>query len=845
MSQSSDARGLTEALTRQPLTELLAQARAQSIAAHGPRVSYSRKVFIPLTRLCRDSCAYCTFATTPSKVQRPYLRPEEVLAIARAGQAAGCQEALFTLGDKPELRYEAARQDLAEMGYSSTTDYLAAMCALVMAQTSLLPHVNAGVMSGKEMLQLREVSISQGLMLESTSNRLCERGGPHFGSPDKTPAVRLAMLETAGELAIPMTTGILIGIGETRQERIEALLAIADLHRRHGHVQEVIVQNFRAKAGTRMAGCAEPDLEDLLWTVAAARLVLGAQANIQVPPNLSDTSFGRLLEAGINDWGGISPVTPDHVNPERAWPAIDTLRRTTQAAGYELVERLAAYPAWCQDADRWQSPALATTVRHRVDAQGYPRTDAWVTGAGEPPPAVMAPATATTTTAATKTAATTAATTTKPAVPTTKPSAPDAPLHEALARALDGQALDEAGLVTLFGARGEGFHAVCEAADRLRRDTVGNTVRYVVNRNINYTNVCQYSCSFCAFAKGQGAQDLRGVPYDLAQEEIARRVSEAWARGATEVCMQGGIHPAYTGDTYVEICRTVKAAQPQMHVHAFSPLEILHGAQTTGMDLASFLARLREAGLSTLPGTAAEILDDEVRARICPDKLNTAQWLEVMETAHRVGLRSTATIMFGHVEKPVHWARHLMRIRALQERTGGFTEFVPLPYVHMEAPMHRKGLSRRGPTFREAVLMHAVSRLALHPVLANIQTSWVKMGPEGAIACLQAGANDLGGTLMNESISRAAGTVHGQEMPPDAMDTLIRRAGREPAQRTTLYGTPPAERSVASRAAAPIAPVVLTPLVRRQRSVPPAQTSPTPGVPQTAAPSPTLEATTT
>ncbi len=805
MSQASDARSLTEALTRQPLTELLAQARAQSIAAHGSRVSYSRKVFIPLTRLCRDSCAYCTFATTPSKVQRPYLRPEEVLAIARAGQAAGCQEALFTLGDKPELRYEAAREDLAQLGYSSTTDYLAAMCALVMAETSLLPHVNAGVMSGEEMLRLREVSISQGLMLESTSDRLCERGGPHFGSPDKTPAVRLAMLETAGTLAIPMTTGILIGIGETRQERVEALLAIADLQRRHGHVQEVIVQNFRAKAGTRMAGCAEPDLDDLLWTVAAARLVLGAQANIQVPPNLSDASFGRLLEAGINDWGGISPVTPDHVNPERAWPAINTLRQVTEAAGYELVERLAAYPAWCQDADRWQAPALATTLRHRVDSEGYPRSDAWVTGAGEPPPAAMAP----------------------PAL-TTKPCTPGGPLREALARALDGQALDEAGLVTLFGARGDGFHAVCQAADRLRRNTVGDTVRYVVNRNINYTNVCQYSCSFCAFAKGRGAQDLRGVPYDLAQEEIARRVSEAWARGATEVCMQGGIHPAYTGDTYVEICRTVKAAQPQMHVHAFSPLEILHGAQTTGMDLAGFLTRLRDAGLSTLPGTAAEILDDEVRARICPDKLNTAQWLEVMETAHRVGLRSTATIMFGHLEKPVHWARHLMRIRALQARTGGFTEFVPLPYVHMEAPMHRKGLSRRGPTFREAVLMHAVARLALHPVLANIQTSWVKMGPEGAMACLQAGANDLGGTLMNESISRAAGTVHGQEMPPAVMDALIRRAGREPAQRSTLYGTPPAERCAASRAAAPIAPVVLTPLARRPRSVSQAQTSPTP-----------------
>ncbi len=791
----AEALELAEQLGSQPLTGLLARARELSWSTHGPRVSYSRKVFIPLTRLCRDSCAYCTFATVPSRVPRAYLTPEEVLSIARAGQAAGCHEALFTLGDKPELRYAAAREELARLGYASTSDYLVAMCELVVAQTTLLPHVNAGVMDATDIARLRHVSVSQGLMLESTAQRLCERGGPHHGSPDKLPSVRLAMLNTAGELAVPFTTGILIGIGETRVERIEALLAIRDLHRRHGHVQEVIVQNFRAKSGTRMAGCVEPGLDDLLWTVAAARVVLGADANIQVPPNLSDRSFPTLLSAGINDWGGISPVTPDHVNPERPWPAIATLREATRNAGYELVERLAAYPSYCRDGARWFPPEMATRLRHRVDTDGYPRIDDWIAGAGAPPSATGGGH-------------------------GVRVSARDDRVRGVLAKAADGALLREEELVALFAVRGADFDAVCEAADRLRRETVGGDVRYVVNRNINYTNMCTFRCRFCAFAKGRGAEDLRGVPYDLAHDEIARRVAEAWDRGASEVCMQGGIHPAYTGDTYVEICRTVKAAQPRMHIHAFSPLEILHGARTTGVDLATFLRRLRDAGLGSLPGTAAEILDDEVRAQICPDKLTTAEWLEVMEAAHQCGLRTTATIMFGHVETSTHWARHLLRIRSLQARTGGFTEFVPLPYVHMEAPMHRQGLSRRGPTFREAMLMHAVARLALHPVLPHVQTSWVKMGPEGAAACLGAGADDLGGTLMNESISRAAGTVHGQEMPPARMDALIRQAGREPSQRTTLYQPAAEDRRAASYRAPPLAPVVLTPPVRRGRPEP-------------------------
>jgi len=790
---TSHAAALTARLEAQPLPALLAQACELARSVHGARVSYSRKVFIPLTRLCRDSCAYCTFATVPSRLPRAFLTPEEVLRVARAGQAAGCREALFTLGDKPELRYPSAREELERLGHRTTVDYLAAMCELVLRETSLLPHVNAGVMPREDIARLRSVSVSQGLMLESTSERLCARGGPHFGSPDKEPSARLAMIDAAGELAVPFTTGILIGIGETRLERVESLLAIRDLHRRHGHIQEVIVQNFRAKPGTRMAGCAEPDLDDLLWTAAAARVLLGPEMNIQVPPNLSDRRYPALLGAGINDWGGISPVTPDFVNPEAAWPAIAELEQTTRAAGHELVERLAVYPAYCNDASRWLEGELATRVRREVDAEGYPRTDGWVAGSAEPPP-----------------------------VPARKSASPCtlSPLRSAVAKAVDGNALNEGEITLLFSARGAAFDMVCDAADALRRATVGNVVGYAVNRNINYTNICHHGCRFCAFAKGRGTEDLRGAPYDLAHEEIARRVAEAWQRGATEVCMQGGIHPAYTGDTYVEFCRTVKAAQPGMHVHAFSPLEVLHGARTTGLDVLSFLRRLRDAGLGTLPGTAAEILDDEVRAQICPDKLNTAQWLEVVEAAHRIGMRTTATIMFGHVERPVHWARHLLRVRTLQERTNGFTEFVPLPYVHMEAPMHRRGVSRRGPTFREAVLMHAVARLALHPVLPNIQTSWVKMGLDGARACLHAGANDLGGTLMNESISRAAGTVHGQELPPARMDDFICAAGRTPRQRTTLYADAPEERSSAAYGAAPLAPMVLTPPARRTHRAP-------------------------
>jgi len=768
-----------------PLADLMAQARAKREAGHGRSITYSRKVFIPLTRLCRDCCAYCTFAAAPSEVAAPFLSPDEVLAIARTGQRAGCREALFTLGDKPELRYAAAREALAALGYANTVDYLAAMCQRVLSETGLLPHVNAGVMAEQDIARLRSVSVSQGIMLESISDRLCARGGPHYGSPDKAPAVRLAMIAAAGRQRVPFTSGILIGIGETRRERVASLLALRDLHAEHGHLQEIIIQNFRAKPDTRMAAAAEPDFDELLWTAAVARLIFGAAMNIQVPPNLSYARYPGLLDAGINDWGGVSPVTPDHVNPEAPWPQLSQLAQQTAGSGHTLVERLAIYPATVHEPERWIDPALRGLVLRHADSTGFARPDDWVTGTNTPPP--RAP----------------------------KSCARHASeLSTILDRATAGAELSEDDIVRLFAARGPDFDLVCRTADNLRRSVCGDEVSYVVTRNINYTNICAFKCRFCAFSKGKMSEHLRGRPYNLDLSEIKRRVTEAWQRGATEVCLQGGIHPDYTGETYLAICRAVKAVTPAIHIHAFSPLEVWQGAQSLGLTLRDFLTALKAAGLASLPGTAAEILDDAVRAIICPDKVTTAQWLQVIETAHEIGLKSTATIMFGHVDRPEHWARHILHIRRLQARTGGFTEWVPLPFVPVEAPIFLQGRSRQGPTWRETVLMHAVGRLALHPLITNIQASWVKLGADGVAACLDAGVNDLGGTLMEESISRAAGAMHGQEMGPHQFTQIIRAAGRRPRPRTTLYDNAPASRTAAAFAAGPLAPSVNTPVAR-------------------------------
>jgi FO synthase len=792
-------------------------------AGHGGLVSYSRKVFIPLTQLCRDVCHYCTFAHPPRPGEPVYLDRDQVLAIARAGARAGCHEALFTLGDKPELRYAAARDALARLGYATTLSYLAEMAGLVLRETGLLPHLNPGVMTRADIDRLRPVSVSQGIMLESAAERLRRRGGPHFGSPDKDPALRLETIGAAGEAAVPFTSGILIGIGETRRERIEALLALRDLHERYGHLQEIIIQNFRAKPGTRMAQAPEPDLDDHLWTIAVARLIFGSEMNIQAPPNLNPGALAEMIAAGINDWGGVSPVTLDHVNPEAPWPALDRLGAHTAAAGKLLVERLAIYPSYAREAERWVNPELRTPVLRAMDADGFARSDDWVPGSGaEPPTLTRLAAFGALSRSAGEGRHGAQAQSPSPASrergdPARQGWVGEGRLAAILDRASAGETLAEADIVQLFTARGADFDMVCQAADQLRQRVSGDEVSYVVTRNINYTNICYFRCQFCAFSKGKLSENLRGRPYDLDLSEIRRRVKEAWARGATEVCMQGGIHPEYTGATYLAICRAIKEAVPAIHIHAFSPLEIWQGAKTLGRSVPDFLRELKTAGLSSLPGTAAEILDDEIRAVICPDKIKTNEWLEVMEAAHAVGLRSTVTIMYGHVERYEHWARHLLRIRALQAKTGGFTEFVPLPFVPMETPIYLKGRARRGPTYREAVLMHAVARLALHPLITNIQTSWVKMGSGGAAACLEAGANDLGGTLMNESITRAAGAVHGQEMPPESMEAQIRSLGRTPRQRTTLYADAPGARKAAAFGAAPLADPVNTPARRYER----------------------------
>jgi FO synthase len=749
------------------LDDLMAEARRLRALGTGTRVTYSPKVFVPLTTLCRDVCGYCTFARPPRRGQRAYLSEDEVLAIARAGARAGCTEALFTLGDRPEARYRAARDELAALGCGSTLDYLARCARLVLEETGLLPHLNPGVMSRDELLALRPVAASMGIMLETTAERLAARGGPHWASPDKLPARRLETMRHAGELAIPFTSGILIGIGETREERLDALVALRSLAEEYGHVREVIVQNFRAKPGTRMAEHPDAPLEEHLWSIAAARIVLGSRIHVQAPPNLAYGDFPLLLDAGIDDWGGVSPVTADHVNPEAPWPEVELLAEACRSRGLELAPRLPLYPEHVAELDRWADPAVAPAIRRAADAHGLAREDRWAPGEPVAVPFLVR--------------------------------------RDAVPLGLVGEELGEDELVRLFAARDRERERVLAAADRLRREVCGDDVTYVVTRNIQYTNVCYFRCGFCAFSKGKLAANLRGPAYLVPDDEIARRVQEAWERGATEVCLQGGIHPSFTGDYYAGVVRLIKEAVPGIHVHAFSALEVWQGAATLGLDLETYLARLRDLGLGSLPGTAAEILDDEVRAVICPDKVTTDQWLEVHAAAHRVGLRSNVTIMFGHVERPVHWARHLLRSRNQQASTGGFTELVPLPFVPMEAPIYLQGRARRGPTFGEALLLHAVARLALHPLIPNIQASWVKLGPDGVRQALASGVNDLGGTLMNESISRAAGSEWGQELPPEAMEDLIRSAGRIPRQRTTTYGDPPPEQVRRSFGAAALA----------------------------------------
>ncbi|MFP3901073.1 MAG: bifunctional FO biosynthesis protein CofGH [Acidimicrobiia bacterium] len=768
-----------------PPDELLARARHVRDATTGTRVTYSPKVFIPLTMLCRDRCGYCTFARPPARLDSPYLPPENVLAIARAGARHGCHEALFTLGENPEARYPAARAWLDEHGYASTVHYLAEMCRRVLEETGLLPHANAGALGEADLALLRQVAPGQGMMLESVRPDLeC-----HRGSPDKTPERRLATLEAAGRLGIPFTTGILVGIGESREDRLAALEAIAASHRRHGHVQEVIVQNFLPKPGTAMHAAPPCPVGEHLEAIALARLVLPPDVHVQAPPNLADDA-GVLLDAGIDDWGGVSPVTVDHVNPERPWPALDRLRAETEARGFALAPRLTVYPEVVADAERWLDPTLVFPVMDRADAEGLGRDDP---GAVFPERTLAAGAAGTgaevSLTGVRSTAWYSGAEATPPALvpPPTAGTRPSGRVAEVLAGVQAGQVPGEDELVALFGARGPEVAAVAEVADDLRREAVGDVVTYVRNRNINYTNVCTFKCRFCGFSKGPLSLNLRGTPYLLTLDDIAERAREAWELGATEVCLQGGIHPDFDGDYYIDVARAVKQAAPGIHVHGFTALEVTEGARRLGEPLEAYLRRLMDAGLRSLPGTAAEILDDPVRRVLCPDKITTDEWLECHRVAHGLGLASNVTMMFGAVESPRSWARHILRTRALQAETGGFTEFVGLPFVHMAAPLYLQRRARRGPTFREVLLVHAVARIAYRGLIDNIQLSWVKIGGAGAAQLLRSGCNDLGGTLMDENISRAAGATHGQSMTPEAFATLVAPLGRTLRQRTTLY----------------------------------------------------------
>ncbi|MER5333039.1 bifunctional FO biosynthesis protein CofGH [Micromonospora sp. NPDC002717] len=767
-------------------------------------VTYSKKVFIPLTRLCRDRCHYCTFATVPHRLPAAFLDRDEVLAIARAGAAQGCKEALFTLGDRPEERWPAARQWLDERGYDSTLDYLRASAVAVLEETGLLPHLNPGVLSWSELQRLKPVAPSMGMMLETTATRLwSEPGGPHFGSPDKEPAVRLRVLDDAGRVGVPFTTGILIGIGETPAERVHAIFAIRRANREYGHLQEVIVQNFRAKPDTAMRGMPDAELHDLAATVAVTRVLLGPKARIQAPPNLIEGEYDLLLRAGIDDWGGVSPLTPDHVNPERPWPHLDELARQTEKAGFTLRERLTIYPEYVRAGDPWLDPRLLPHVGALADpATGLAVEEARPVGRPWQEPDETYGGR----TDLHATIDTTGRTGDRRGdfdhvygdwsevagkVTAGGGGGTDRDLRAGLRLAADDPAalLDPRhadAALALFAADGPALDELCRLADDARRAAVGDDVTYVVNRNINFSNVCYVGCRFCAFAQRERDADA----YRLSVEQVADRAEEAWAAGASEVCLQGGIDPKLPVTVYADLVRAIKARVPGMHVHAFSPMEIVTAAAKAGVSVREWLTGLRDAGLDTIPGTAAEILDDDVRWVLTKGKLPAAAWVEVVGTAHELGIRSSSTMMYGHVDHPAQWLAHFRVLAGLQDRTGGFTEFVALPFVHTNAPIYLAGIARPGPTWRENRVVHAMARLLLHGRIDNIQCSWVKLGDEGTAAMLRGGCNDLGGTLMEETISRMAGSGNGSARTEEQLIAIAAAAGRPARKRTTAYGSP-------------------------------------------------------
>ncbi|MFB8282531.1 bifunctional FO biosynthesis protein CofGH [Nocardia colli] len=779
-------------------------------------ISYSRNVFIPLTRLCRDKCHYCTFVTVPGKLRAEgkgmFLEPDEVLDIARRGAALGCKEALFTLGDRPEDRWPEAAQWLDERGYDSTLDYLRAVSIMVLEETGLLPHLNPGVMSWEEISRLKPVAQSMGMMLETTATRLfTEKGECHYGSPDKDPAVRLRAITDAGRLSVPYTTGLLVGIGETIAERAESIMAIRKQHKAFGHIQEVIIQNFRAKDDTAMRDVPDAGIEEFLATIAVTRLLLGPDVPVQAPPNLvSHEDCLALIDAGIDDWGGVSPVTVDHVNPERPWPNLDTLREITEAAGYQLVERTSAHPKYVRAGSPWIDPRIGVHVAALSDpVTGLANPDAMPVGLPWQEPdqswesAGRVDLNTSIDTEGRNTESRSDSAIGQDVVgafgdwDTIREQARDlavvAPerLDSEVLAALRAAEKDPAGLsdaeyLALATADGANLEAVAALADQLRRDTVGDDVTYVVNRNINFTNICYTGCRFCAFAQRKGDADA----FTLSMDEVADRAWEAHVDGATEVCMQGGIDPDLPVTGYADIVRAVKQRVPSMHVHAFSPMEIVNGASRGGQSIRDWLVALKEAGLDTIPGTAAEILDDEVRWVLTKGKLPTSAWIEVITTAHQIGLRSSSTMMYGHVDNPKHWVGHLRVLRGIQDETGGFTEFVLLPFVHQSAPLYLAGAARPGPTNRDNQAAHALSRIMLHGRIENIQTSWVKLGTVGTRVMLNSGANDVGGTLMEETISRMAGSQHGSAKTVAELVDIAAGIGRPARERTTTYGVP-------------------------------------------------------
>ena len=773
-------------------------------------ITYSRKVFIPLTRLCRDRCGYCTFATVPGRLDAPFLSPDEVLEIARQGAELGCKEALFTLGDRPEDRWKQAGEWLHAHGYDDTLSYVRAMAIRVLEETGLLPHLNPGVMTWQDLQRLKPVAPSMGMMLETTSRRLFEvRGEAHFGSPDKDPAVRLRVLEDAGRTNIPFTTGILIGIGETVRDRAESIFAVRKVAREYGGIQEVIVQNFRAKPDTKMRSMPDADLEELAATIAVTRLVLGPKARVQAPPNLVDSEYALMLRAGIDDWGGVSPLTPDHVNPERPWPQIDELAARTAESGFTLRERLTIYPEYVRRGDPWLDPRLAAHVAALSGPDGLAREDVRPRGLPwQEPDGGWADQGRTDLHVSIDTEGRTADrrddfdevygdwTALRDRLP-----AAGARFDADVASALRSAEADPGGLsddeaLALLHADGPELEALASLADDLRRDAAGDDVTYVVTRNINFTNVCYTGCRFCAFAQRRTDADA----YTLSLSQVGDRVDQAWAAGATEVCMQGGIHPDLPGTAYFDLAREVKRRAPDIHMHAYSPMEVVNGASRTDLSIRDWLVEAKAAGVDSLPGTAAEILDDDVRWVLTKGKLPTASWVEVVTTAHELGIRTTSTMMYGHVDTPAHWVAHLKLLRSIQERTGGFTEFVLLPFVHHNAPIYLAGLARTGPTKRENRAVHALSRILLHGAIPNIQCSWVKLDDELCTQVLQGGVNDLGGTLMEETISRMAGSDNGSFKTMSGLEELATRAGRPARQRTTMYGEVPSERVRAARA---------------------------------------------